>query len=322
MTIRSGKLSRLARSMTLAMLRVFIAAGCIFILFELIVHLHPPALSWGIVLLGRSPACSARNAIAGVEQRYLLASATDRIDDDLALVDRDQDEDLEVWGGADGRYWIPSGNGKVLPQLIAQQVIDLYGDEEFGVRKGDVVLDCGAHVGLFVQKALDRGARLVVAIEPAPINLMCLRRNFQNEIDEGRVIVYPKGVWDKEDVLPFYESPANSAADSFVMEAEGDVVKHELPLTTIDQIKAELNLDRVDFVKMDIKGATERALRGAARTLSTDQPRLAISTEEWADQPQSILALIHELQPAYQSKCGACGVNPSWEVEPLVVFAW
>ena len=183
--------------MTLAMLRVFIAAGCIFILFELIVHLHPPALSWGIVLLGRSPACSARNAIAGAEQRYLLASATDRIDDDLALVDRDQDEDLEVWGGADGRYWIPSGNGKVLLQLIAQQVIDLYGDEEFGVRKGDVVLDCGTHVGVFVKKALDRGARLVVAIEPAPINLMCLRRNFQNEIDEGRVIVYPKGFGTK-----------------------------------------------------------------------------------------------------------------------------
>jgi hypothetical protein len=42
---------------------------------------------------------------------------------------------------------------------------------------------------------------LVVAIEPSPANLECLRRNMSREIASGRVIVYPKGVWDREDVL-------------------------------------------------------------------------------------------------------------------------
>ena len=49
-----------------------------------------------------------------------------------------------------------------------------------------MVLDGGAHVGVYVREALDRGARLVVAIEPAPANVECLRRNFPEEIADGR----------------------------------------------------------------------------------------------------------------------------------------
>jgi FkbM family methyltransferase len=45
------------------------------------------------------------------------------------------------------------------------------------VRAGDVVLDCGAGIGLFARQALKRGARTVIAIEPVPENLECLRRN-------------------------------------------------------------------------------------------------------------------------------------------------
>ena len=115
--------------------------------------------------------------------------------------------------------------------------------------------------------------------------------------------------------------PGNSAGNSFVMQKEHNFVAHSLALTTIDLIKDELKLDRVDFVKMDIKGATERVLRGARRTLATDRPRMAISTEESADDAPSIRALIQELQPAYKSKCGACAMTPSWELHPMVVLA-
>ena len=33
----------------------------------------------------------------------------------------------------------------------------------------------------------------IIAIEPSPRNVECLRRNFPKEIAEGRVVVYPKG---------------------------------------------------------------------------------------------------------------------------------
>lgn len=91
-----------------------------------------------------------------------------------------------------------------------------------------MVLDCGAHIGLYAKDALESGAKLVVAIEPAPKNLECLRRNLSREIADGRVIVSPKGVWDKEDVLVLNEDPENSAADSFIMKAEGNAPEEKV----------------------------------------------------------------------------------------------
>ena len=127
-------------------------------------------------------------------------------------------------------------------------------------RTGDVVLDCGAHIGIYTREALDSGAKLVVAIEPAPANLECLRRNMSREIAAGRVIVYAKGVWDKEDTLVLNEDPVNSAADSFVMKPENNVAVRKIPLTTIDRLVSELSISKVGMIKMDIKGATQRAL--------------------------------------------------------------
>src|SRR5438093_2776105 len=110
---------------------------------------------------------------------------------------------------------------------------------------------------MYTREALYSGARLVLAIEPAPGNLECFRRNMSREIASGRVIVYPKGVWDKEDMLVLNEDPNNSAADSFVMKAENsNVAVRKIPLTTIDLLVAEMALPKVDMIKMDIKGAT------------------------------------------------------------------
>ena len=48
-------------------------------------------------------------------------------------------------------------------------------------------------------------------------------------------------------------------------------------LTTIDKIVEELQLERVDFIKMDIEGAERKALAGARNTLAERKPRLALA---------------------------------------------
>jgi hypothetical protein len=82
-----------------------------------------------------------------------------------------------------------------------------------------------------VSEALKHGASKVVAIEPAPINVECLRRNFAAEIAAGRVIVAPVGVWDKDDELPLYEFDNNSAADSFIIKGKTGRVAGKIALT-------------------------------------------------------------------------------------------
>ena len=95
------------------------------------------------------------------------------------------------------------------------------------------MLDCGANVGTFTRKALQAGAKLVVAIELEPRNYSCLRRNFEREIRDGRVIVVTKGVWDKDDTLRFY-AYHNAALGSVVMTdrpQSGELASSQTPLS-------------------------------------------------------------------------------------------
>ncbi|MEO8128407.1 MAG: FkbM family methyltransferase [Bryobacteraceae bacterium] len=178
------------------------------------------------------------------------------------------------------------------------------------VKPGDIVLDCGANVGVFTNAALKAGAKVVVAVEPAPENLECLRRNFVQQIEDGRVIVYAKGVWDKEDFLTLNVDEHNSAADSFVLHPVGaQTTTQRLPLTTIDKLVDELNLERVDFIKMDIEGAEPKALIGARATLAKYHPRLSISAYHEPGHPELIPKVVKSAWDGYQTECGPCSID-------------
>src|SRR6478672_741846 len=84
----------------------------------------------------------------------------------------------KLWSTPQGEFWVPDTSDDIIGILLAQQQRKIYGDSASGgVKPGDVVLDCGAHVGTYVKTALDAGAAKVIAIEPSPEALECLRRN-------------------------------------------------------------------------------------------------------------------------------------------------
>ncbi len=276
-------------------------------------------LAW-MSVTGRSPSCPWENALGAAVHARMLEETKDRIVAGMRRTDEDA-EGYERWLTPDGPVWLPEGNEFLIAFNLAEQELDIYEAGEVRVRPGDVVLDCGANVGLFTRKALARGARLVVAVEPAPQNLECLRRNLAEEIEAGRVIVYPKGVWDSDDVLTLHVDPANTAAASFVMGSDGGPGVVRVPLTTIDRLVEELNLPRVDYIKMDIEGAETRALRGAAETLKRWRPRLAVSAYHLPDDPRSIPAAVRAADPGYRLRCGACERAGSL-VRPKVLLFW
>src|SRR5262249_41685324 len=128
----------------------------------------------------------------------------------------------KLWSTPYGEYWVPDSSDEVLSILLAQQHRKIYGDAASGgVRRGDIVLDCGAHIGTYVKTALDAGAEKIVAIDPSPEALGCLRLNFSKEVASGRVVIYPKGVWDEEKQLVLFANGNGAAGDSFVTEGQG-----------------------------------------------------------------------------------------------------
>jgi FkbM family methyltransferase len=194
-----------------------------------------------------------------------------------------------------------SGSRSALEWDLAEQGRRIYGKGgNRGERRGDIVLDCGANVGVYTRTALASGAKLVVAIEPAPENVECLRRNLAQEIAAGKVILYPKGVWDKDDTLELHRDPKNSARDSLFKLAGDAIETIQVPLTTIDKLVTELKLDRVDFIKMDIEGAERNAVLGAKETLRKFKPRMALCVYHKSDDPIAIPRAVLDLAPGYQ----------------------
>jgi FkbM family methyltransferase len=280
---------------------------------------YPPFRLLTLYAAGRSPACPLNQAVQCGTHIDALKAANDRIIQGSKLVQSDP-AGFDLYATPNGNWWIPAGDRWVLPFNLAEQQVDIYGTSgRQPVRSGDIVLDCGANVGVFTRKALDHGAAKVIAIEPAPENLECLRRNFSAEIASGKVVLYPKGVWDKDDVLEMNIDPKNSAGDSFVIQREGSH-KISLPLTTIDKLVTELALPRVDYIKMDIEGAEPNALSGARRTLAKWKPRLSLAAYHEPDHPVRIPAIIRAVRADYEMECGPCEEHNGRIVPDILYF--
>jgi FkbM family methyltransferase len=224
------------------------------------------------------------------------------------------EDGLDLWKTPEGPLWTVHGD-TMLPFLMSEQARDIYEPKGHEVRQGDIVLDCGANIGVYTRKALSRGASLVVAIEPAPQTLAALRRNFDKEIQEGRVIVYPKGVWDHNAELDLSINQTNQAANSLIYQAQSSV---RIPLTTIDNIVAELKLTRVDFIKMDIEGAEKPAISGGKSTIRRFRPRMSLSTEHLPDDSTAIPALVNSIAPNYVHTGCDCGWV-GWRIKAAVL---
>jgi FkbM family methyltransferase len=204
-----------------------------------------------------------------------------------------------VWQTPLGRFWGTEKDGRELDLLTLEQAVgDIYEQGPVSVHDSDVVIDVGAHLGTFTRIALRHGARLVVAVEPDPVNAVCFARTFAPEIEAGRVRLVQAAAWHSPGLLTFEiggASQTGHVADS--QSARGVTVR----AVTLDGMVDELKLGRVDFIKMDIEGAERHALAGARRILASHKPRLAICIYHAPDDPDVVPRVIREANAAYET---------------------
>ncbi len=213
-------------------------------------------------------------------------------------IEEDAQTGLELWQTALGRMWIPAPGNDVIRHLLWEQTVQkVYHHPSVHVLPGDVVIDCGAHIGAFTRVALAAGARLVVAIEPEKANILAFRRNLAEEMKSGRVILIEKGVWDVPGKLPLHVSPVGDSHSVVLPQTGGK--EEAIEVTTIDALSKTLKLSRVDFMKMDIEGAEQKALRGSTQVLKRFHPRLAISSYHLKGDPASICSIVWQAHPEY-----------------------
>jgi len=275
------------------------------------------ALGW-MMLRGAAVECDARGALLSAKAGVDEAVEADRLRREIRVVKQGTDG-LWLHDTPGGPVWFPGDGSGAISLEMAEQRRDIYSQRGVGVRAGDIVMDVGANVGLFARTALNAGAEKVIAIEPAPANVECLRRNLKSEIDTGRVVVVAKGAWDRDDVREMNIYPDNMAANTFVGDREDPGHKAELPLTTLDKIAAGLGLPRVDFIKMNIEGAERQALQGAAGVIRRYKPRMALCVYHLPDDPVVIPREVLALRGDYSRACGSC-LFAAGRISPQVFF--
>ena len=151
------------------------------------------------------------------------------------------------------------------------------------VNKDSVVIECGCHIGTHTL-LLASLSRKLYGFEPMPKTYEVLCKNIAiNKIDNA--ILYKKGVANKEGKTKYSwipnNNPGGSGLDNNPMGVPCGIActnEHiEVELTTIDS----LQLDKLDFMKIDVEGYEPLVIEGGMHTIQRCKPTIVM--EIWKD---------------------------------------
>ena len=145
-------------------------------------------------------------------------------------------------------------------------------DQEAVPKAGDIVIDIGAYVGMYSIKASHfvGPTGLVVAVEPLPSNLAYLENNLKS-LPNTRIIKVALSDYIGEGKL---YSSASTATHSMTYKRKNFT---KVRVTTLDELVKELELLRVDYIKMDAEGSDLHILKGARQVLLDNFPTLSMA---------------------------------------------
>lgn len=146
-----------------------------------------------------------------------------------------------------------------------------------------IVIEGGCHIGTHTIK-LGMLAKHVYAFEPMKSSYNLLEKNISiNGLKN--ISIFKKGLANTYNTVYFdwipEDNPGASGLSNNPMGKpfwfKDNIKKQKVELTTIDS----LNLDRLDFIKLDIEGYEKLAISGAMQTIKKYKP--VITLEFWAD---------------------------------------
>lgn len=145
-------------------------------------------------------------------------------------------------------------------------------------KKGDVFLDIGAHIDKYsLQVAKIVGEKgLVIAIELMPKNYSTLMRNIKLN---GLKSIIPLRIaaWNTEcDVKLFIGDKGGHNSLKYNMGLGYIKVKAK----SLDIVLKELNVNQVNWIKIDVEGAEYEVLQGLEKTLKNNSPKLIVEVKK------------------------------------------
>ena len=192
-------------------------------------------------------------------------------------------------------------------------------------RAGDVIVDGGGYLGetalWFAFVAGESGRVVTFELERGALTV--LRENLAaNPALSSRIEINEHALWSEPGhELPLLVSGPGTTLMGVGHEPDPDdslPVEQIVSTTSIDALVASGELERVDFIKLDIEGAESEALKGAEQTLRRFRPRLALAAYHQFDDMWALMRQLDRLELGY--RFAMAHFTPHHE--ETVLYAW
>lgn len=150
-----------------------------------------------------------------------------------------------------------------------------YETENFHITQDDIILDCGANMGLFAAYAATKGAT-VHCFEPCTSTRLLLEQT--QKLYPDKIHIHPYAITNKSGsmILCKTDNIGANHLERYSVNMGNNVIGNETVQTiTIDDF---LNQNGIvpTMIKMDVEGAEVDAIQGALHTLKTHSPKCVV----------------------------------------------
>ena len=193
---------------------------------------------------------------------------------------------------------------------ISSKYAQYFDEEVFVLGQEEVFVDCGGYIGdtteEFIARCIDY--KRIYVYEPLEENFIKCQENL---VPYKNIVLRQAGVGMKSSKMAFSGS---GGSGSFAATTENSDIANYLDIVALDEDIEE----KVTFIKMDIECFEPDAIRGAAKHIKEDSPKLAICLYHMISDIWEIPKIINEINPNYHFYLRHYDQNHNWE---LVLYA-
>ncbi|MEO6716742.1 MAG: FkbM family methyltransferase [Novosphingobium sp.] len=164
-----------------------------------------------------------------------------------------------------------------------------------------VMLDIGANIGNHALYLASAG-RVIHCFEPNPSAWQRLERNIALN-DRSNIHVHRFGLGDQDGTALFQENVSGNLGSSGFVADDVDVAAgyrtKTLPIRYADRAIAELQLPRIDFIKLDVEGLESKIIPALGEAIARHRPLIAFEYSGHLGSAADWRAIV-DILPGYQ----------------------
>ena len=158
--------------------------------------------------------------------------------------------------------------------------------DRFSLREGQVVIDAGAHIGIYTVRASKQVGKtgIVVAIEPHPTNFECLQTNLK--LNKCTNVIPVRAALASTGGEVNLSLDASSAGHSVTSGRSNESIS--VRSISLDQLMKDLKLTAVHLLKANVEGTMTDVLKGAEKTLENSKLRIVTTVNHYPAEREEI----------------------------------